>query len=141
MITRDSIVAEARTWIGTSFHHQGRLKGVGVDCAGLIIGVGNKLGLTDYHKPPRYGRHPTNRELRDECDAALDRRADYELVPGNIVLIAIEVEAQHLGILTELRGDIGLIHVSAQARKCVEHQLSKDWGLLIDAVYAFPGID
>ncbi len=33
------VVRTARTWLGTPYHHQGRLKGVGVDCAGLLIGV------------------------------------------------------------------------------------------------------
>ncbi len=34
--TRTGILAEARSWIGTPYHHKGRLKGVGVDCGGLI---------------------------------------------------------------------------------------------------------
>ena len=29
----------ARTWIGTPYHHQACLKGVGVDCVGLIRGI------------------------------------------------------------------------------------------------------
>jgi len=31
-----SILEEARSWIGTPYHHKGRVKGVGVDCGGLI---------------------------------------------------------------------------------------------------------
>jgi NlpC/P60 family putative phage cell wall peptidase len=33
------IVAEARSWIGTPYRHQGSLKGVGCDCLGLVRGV------------------------------------------------------------------------------------------------------
>jgi NlpC/P60 family putative phage cell wall peptidase len=38
-ITRAAIVAEARSWIGTPYRHQGSLKGIGCDCLGLVRGV------------------------------------------------------------------------------------------------------
>jgi cell wall-associated NlpC family hydrolase len=47
MNTRDDIVRQARTWIGTPFHHQARLKSKGCDCLGLIVGVVDELGLKD----------------------------------------------------------------------------------------------
>ena len=36
---RQDIIAEARTWKGTPFHHKARVKGVGVDCGGFIYEV------------------------------------------------------------------------------------------------------
>jgi NlpC/P60 family putative phage cell wall peptidase len=39
MPSANSIVAEALTWVGTPYRHQGRRKGVGCDCLGLLIGV------------------------------------------------------------------------------------------------------
>ena len=35
-------VQEALTWLGTPYHHQGRVKGVGVDCGTLICEVYEK---------------------------------------------------------------------------------------------------
>ena len=32
-------VASARGWLGTPYHHQASLKGVGCDCLGLLRGV------------------------------------------------------------------------------------------------------
>ena len=32
-------VDEALTWLGTSYHHQGRVKGMGVDCGALVCEV------------------------------------------------------------------------------------------------------
>jgi cell wall-associated NlpC family hydrolase len=32
--TREAVIAEARTWLGTPWHHQASLKGVGCDCIG-----------------------------------------------------------------------------------------------------------
>ena len=45
MVTKAEIVAKAREYVGTPFHHQARMKGVGVDCVGLLFGVGRDLGL------------------------------------------------------------------------------------------------
>jgi NlpC/P60 family putative phage cell wall peptidase len=51
------ICAEARTWLGTPYHDQACTKGIGVDCAGLILGVAQAVGLTDpTWRPPPY--HP-----------------------------------------------------------------------------------
>jgi cell wall-associated NlpC family hydrolase len=42
---RQAIVAEARSWIGTPYLHQGRVKGAGVDCAMLLLEVYERVGL------------------------------------------------------------------------------------------------
>ena len=52
MYVSHPIVAQARTWLGTRFHHQGRLKANaehkgGVDCLGLIVEVSRELNITD----------------------------------------------------------------------------------------------
>ena len=36
---RQDIIAEAQSWLGTPYRHQGSLKGVGCDCLGLVRGV------------------------------------------------------------------------------------------------------
>lgn len=36
---RAAVVAEAMTWLRTPYHHQGRIKGVGVDCATILLEV------------------------------------------------------------------------------------------------------
>jgi cell wall-associated NlpC family hydrolase len=45
MLDRQHIVDTARGWLGVPYRHQGRRKDKGVDCVGLIIGVGAELGL------------------------------------------------------------------------------------------------
>lgn len=39
MTARHAIVAEAQSWLGTPYHHHGRIKGVGVDCAQILLAV------------------------------------------------------------------------------------------------------
>jgi NlpC/P60 family putative phage cell wall peptidase len=36
---RARVVAEAKSWLGTPYHHHARVKGVGVDCAQLLCAV------------------------------------------------------------------------------------------------------
>lgn len=44
---RQRIVDAARGWVGTPYHHRARIKGAGVDCAQLLIGVFAEAGLID----------------------------------------------------------------------------------------------
>ena len=49
-----AIVTEARTWLNTPYHHQGRVKGVGVDCAMILCEVYHAVGLIPYIDPTPY---------------------------------------------------------------------------------------
>jgi NlpC/P60 family putative phage cell wall peptidase len=39
VISPSRVVAAARAWVGTPYHHQACLKGVGTDCLGLLRGI------------------------------------------------------------------------------------------------------
>lgn len=45
---RAAVVKEAMTWIGTPYHHHGRIKGAGVDCAMLLCEVFEACGLVQH---------------------------------------------------------------------------------------------
>ena len=80
-----NIIAEARTWLGTAFCHQGRVKisersKGACDCLGLVIEVSRALGLTtkdgkafylqdhiDYHSIP------DSKKLAETLDKCLTR--------------------------------------------------------------------
>jgi NlpC/P60 family putative phage cell wall peptidase len=42
---RAVVLAEARTWLGTPYHHMGRVKGVGCDCLTLLAEVYASAGI------------------------------------------------------------------------------------------------
>lgn len=42
---RAAFVEAARSWVGTPYHHMGRIKGIGVDCATLIAEAAHEAGL------------------------------------------------------------------------------------------------
>lgn len=51
---RASIVAEAKSFIGTQYHHMGKVKGAGVDCFTLLVAVYENCGLVPPQKIPFY---------------------------------------------------------------------------------------
>lgn len=139
MIQRSSIISNARSWLGTPFAHQGRARGRGVDCAGLVIVVGRELGLfapdfdcTGYGREPHLGLLPS---LMDAHMDLLESRAAAE--PGDVLLMTFLREPQHCGILT----DTGtLIHAFAGVGRVVEHGIDLKWARRVVAAYRYRGV-
>jgi NlpC/P60 family putative phage cell wall peptidase len=68
------VVAQARLWLGTPYHHQGRRRGAACDCIGLILGVGRELGfksLPSEKQMPPYTRIPHNHVAERTADGYL----------------------------------------------------------------------
>src|SRR5688500_4795322 len=120
MPSKLDIVAEAKTWMGTPFKHQGRVKGLGVDCVGLIIGVAHTFQLTKFDYT-NYSYTPDGFLMRQLLDQHLQSIAIQEAKAGDIMLMRFDVAPQHLAILS----DYGMIHAYAQVRRCVEHRLDE----------------
>lgn len=51
---RERVMEEARGWLGTPYHHQGDVKGAGVDCAMLLVRVYHAAGLIPAIDPRPY---------------------------------------------------------------------------------------
>lgn len=149
-ILKQQIVAQARTWLGTKYHHQGRLKKSkrgpgGVDCIGLIIGLIDELGIQDgnghslvaadefnYSMYPERGRlvESISKHLRE---VPLDQRC-----MGDVLLFRTFRDPQHVGLLTEYpSGGSGLIHCNSSAGQVVEQPLSDTWLRMLTHVYRF----
>lgn len=136
MVTRKQVIEEAREWLKTPFHHQASLKGVGVDCGGLVRGVYNNLGVTTPNCPVDYARTPRNDRLRQIVLQYAVRTNDPK--PGDIILFVLLKEPQHLGILTD-RGTV--IHSYQPVGGVVEHRLDAKWSRRIESYYTYPLIE
>jgi len=136
MVTREQIIAEARSWLGTPFHHQGRLKGVGADCAGVVIGTANALNLTSFDTVA-YARQPDGAAMQAVLEAQMLKISVDEIQYGDVILFAFDRDPQHVGFYT----DIGLLHSYAQVKKCIEVSLDATWRARIRGVYRFKGIE
>lgn len=141
------IVACARGWIGTRFHHQGRVKKThahkgGVDCLGLLVGVAAELHLCGRDGLPlmladecHYSHSPDTRYLRRRlADLLLDIPVS-QANAGDVLLLSVDGNPQHLAITSELGNMQGLIHAYAPARAVIEHHLDTWWMERIEAVF------
>ena len=142
MVTRADVMREARSWKDTPFHHQGRLKGVGADCAGLILGVARALGLPSADMEG-YGRIANGRHLRAHCNSSMDPIAIETVRPGDVLLLKGERFPQHLAFVVDgagIRG-LGLVHSFEQADKCIEHGLTQEWHDKTVQAYRLRGLE
>lgn len=143
MTTRQQIVDEARSWLGTRYHHQASVKQAGCDCLGLVRGVYRNITGVEPEQPPPYSRDwaETLRQetLIDAAERHLKRVDLTDLQPGNVVIFRFKptAMAKHAGILTS---DSTMIHAAEKAPVC-EVNLSDWWNRRIAAVFQFPEIE
>jgi cell wall-associated NlpC family hydrolase len=136
MITRGDIVAVARSYVGTPFHHQGRVKGVGVDCVGVIVCVLRELGVP-HEDVTVYARCGESALMLGQFDKYLERTET--LNPGDVLAMWVRESTQlvHCAWLTE-RGTI--IHTSGSTMRVAEHTLDSRWLERVGRVYSVPGV-
>lgn len=140
------VVAQARTWLGTPFHHNQCQKGVGVDCVHLVIGVARELGLVapDFDVPA-YPRRPDGVTLLTLANMHMDRVAPSEMALGDMAVVRIKQDPQHVGIIGDYRGGgFSFIHardITGRERGKVVEVHFGPWhrGMLV-AVYRLRGL-
>ncbi|MDP3460971.1 MAG: NlpC/P60 family protein [Hyphomonas sp.] len=142
-MTRDHIVTEARSWIGTPYCHQASLKGAGCDCLGLVRGVWRAVIGREPELPPPYT--PDWAEaLGEETLLAAARRQLIERVPsaaraGDVLIfrMGMGVPAKHCGVMS---APDAVIH-AYWGRSVTETRLSPWWSRRVVAAFAFPGLE
>lgn len=141
-LTRAGLVAEARSWIGTPYRHQGSLKGVGCDCLGLVRGVWRNCVGREPEAPPPYapdwaeaGGAETLMQAGERHLMPVDRA---DLRGGDVLLFRWRdgYVAKHAAIAT---GEGTMIHAHDGAAVC-EVALSPWWRRRLAAAFRFPGI-
>jgi cell wall-associated NlpC family hydrolase len=132
MMNSELIIKTAREYLGTPFHHQGRVKGVGIDCAGLVECVAREIG---YAIPVHdgYGRQPFAGQMEAKLDEYLERSATLE--PGCVLLMHFPgTPPMHVAIYA---GD-SIIHANEKVGFCVEHDYGDLWQKLTTRSYKWP---
>ena len=99
-VDRALIVAEARSWIGTPYRHQGSLKGAGCDCLGLGRGVWRAIYGSEPETPGPYTaswaeetgietmRDAARRHMRELDADALRAGAPFAI--GSVLLVRMK---------------------------------------------------
>jgi hypothetical protein len=89
--------AQVRSWLGSKYHHQGRLKksaagAGGVDCIGLIIGVIDELGLQDGNGTRLSAHDEFNYSMHQERGRQVVRAVDQVTINLPIVMGATQAK-------------------------------------------------
>lgn len=144
------VVAQARTWLGTKYHHQGRLKKStthtgGVDCIGLVIGIINELKICDSrgfclskYDSTNYSMSPQTTKLAEILGDHLELVSIAKIKAGDILLFKFWQNPQHVGIVSDYpTGGLGLIHCNSSSGCVLEQPLSDSWKKMITHAYRF----
>lgn len=131
----ETIIAAARACVGTPFRHQGRLPGVGLDCAGLGIVAAKSVGI-EVKDFLGYPRNPFDGMLKKMFDEQknLQQIGVHDAMPGDVLLLRINAAPQHVAILSH---NNYMIHSYQNIGRVVEQRIDELWRRKIIAVYRF----
>jgi len=154
MAWRALVVTEARTWLNTPFHHQARLKGVGVDCAMLVRAVGEACGVLtitdeDWKAFAGYGRTPNPRRMEAAMLKFMKPIGDNNLEswqPGDVCWLQWRRDLpMHLAIVAvDGASQPGkprwtIIHALSTMGRVIEHGFTEEWRDRVHSWWTFPG--
>ena len=134
------IVKVARRWIGTPYHDQASVRGVGCDCLGLLRGVWRDvIGPEPMPVPPYsrdWGESGPVEVLAEAARAAMQELDVSDARTGDVVLFRMRkgAIAKHVGILS---GGGRFIHAYERTGVIEEH-LTPAWQRRIAFAFRFP---
>lgn len=137
-MTRDEIVAEARSYLDVRFKLHGRGR-QGIDCIGLLIAVAEHFGQQIEDNKAYSLRNPfevmLNKHLHKYCNAAPITPIRH----GQIVKFRQSALPMHVGILTMDGPVVKVINANIKRRRVVEDNFS-EWSKLLMEVREFKGV-
>lgn len=118
---REKALAEAKTWIGTPYHHQAQIKGVGVDCATLLTGVYHAIGAVPKIELGEYSVDWHMHRSDEKYLGWIEKFGKQTDAPkaGDIALFKFGRVVSHGGIIV----DDGIIIHAYYRRGCVYEEL------------------
>ena len=134
------VVAAARGWLGTPYHEQASVRGVGCDCLGLARGVWRDVVGAETLRVPPYSRDwgeiGASEVLADSAAQVMIRIDPLDAGPGAVVLFRMRAGAivKHVGILT---GPDSFVH-SYERLGVIEEPLTTAWRRRIAFAFLFP---
>ena len=138
------IVKAARSWLGTPYHDQASVKGVGCDCLGLIRGVWREvIGPEPMPVPPYsrdWGEAGPREVLAEAARAAMVEIEVAEAHTGDVLLFRMRhgAIAKHAGILTNGRQNIHRFIHAYERTGVIEQELTDPWRRRIAFAFRFP---
>ena len=132
MNLKEAFLERTRYYKGVPYHHQGRNREVGLDCAGLIVVALQDIGF-EVKDLEGYARIPNAERLRAIVEHNFKVVNSFnEAEPGDIFLMRFATQPQHLAVFT---GD-GIIHSYLKKGHVLEQRLSDVWRKRVVGVYS-----
>jgi NlpC/P60 family putative phage cell wall peptidase len=141
-VTRASIVAEARAWIGTPYRHQASLKGIGSDCLGLVRGVWRALYGEEPETAPPYAPDWAEAARAEPLAQAALRHLEpvglAAFAAGDVLLFRWRagLAAKHAAIVTT---PASMVHAHDGAA-VAEVAIAPWWRRRLAFAFRFPGV-
>ena len=138
----DRVIAAARGWLGTPYHDQASLQGVGCDCLGLARGVWREMvGDEPFPIPPYsrdWGETGCTEVLAEGARRMMIELPAADAGPGALVLFRMRpgAIAKHVGILS---APDRFIH-AYERLGVIEEPLTFAWRRRIAFAFLFPSI-
>ena len=134
------VVAVARSWLGTPYHDQASLRGVGCDCLGLARGVWRDVvgpepfPILPYSRD--WGETGPREVLAEGARRMMIEVSPAEAGPGALVLFCMRPRAiaKHVGIIS----DPGSFIHAYERLGVIEEPLSSVWRRRIAFAFLFP---
>ena len=136
----ERVIAAARSWLGTPYHNQASLKGVGCDCLGLARGVWREVvGPEPFPIPPYspdWGQAGTREVMAEEARRWMVDVEGNAPGPGALVMFRMRSRAiaKHLGVMT---GPKSFIH-AYERLGVIEEPLTQSWARKIAFIFLLP---
>ena len=134
------VIAAARGWVGTPYHDQASLKGVGCDCLGLVRGVRREVvGSEPLPIPPYsrdWGETGTREPLAEPARTVMLEIPVAEITAGALILFRMRAGAvaKHCGMLT---APDRFVHAYERSG-VIEEPLTAAWRRRIAFAFLFP---
>ena len=136
----DAVVGEALSWLGTPYRHQGRKKGVGCDCIGLLLGVWCGVYRAAPELPGPYAPDWAEAGGEERLLAGVRRhfreKQESEMAAGDLLVFRWRphLPAKHVGILVERDRFVHAYEGMAVSLSALVPQ----WRKRLAGVFAFP---
>lgn len=135
--TREDVVAEAMTWLGTPFHDMSGVKGAGTDCLHLILRTFAAIGLVKDFEPqykPQWFQHRDEPLFIAGLQAHGARKVAVEQIqPADIIMYTFGRHAAHGGIVVDANTIIHAYkpvgHVCLGSRRELADRFDSCWSL------------
>lgn len=129
---RALVVQVALTWERTPYHHNAMIKGVGVDCAMLVIAVFKEAGIVEASQVnylPQWFMHKGEEKYLTEVQKYADEISEAQALPGDVVAYKMGRTFSHGAIIIN-PGWPAIIHAHQEARMVIQDR--GDGGRLAD---------